>query len=181
MLRALFWQLFAWIVSSRPVARWLIARAMRTPYSHIHGRQGGGQLYMARFWLFNPYEGGTGLRRWGDRLPSLRIHWIRRPDDDDHPHDHPWNARTVILDGWYIEEKGLVPTSWDITGKWRRRRGYTGTLKFGEYHRIDRVCPQGVYTLFITWKKQGSWGFLVDDVKVPWRDYIDGVRSGSMS
>jgi hypothetical protein len=30
----------------------------------------------------------------------------------------------------------------------------------------------GATTLFITGKYRGTWGFLVDGVKVPWREYL---------
>ncbi|KKI24516.1 hypothetical protein WX98_19415 [Pseudomonas syringae pv. persicae] len=40
------------------------------------------------------------------------------------------------------------------------------------YHRIDEVSPGGVYTLFITSRWKGDWGFLVNGVKVAWREYI---------
>ena len=53
-----------------------------------------------------------------------------------------------------------------------RERGYTGRLLFGQYHRIRRVPAEGAWTLFITWRKQGTWGFLVDGAKVPWRKYL---------
>lgn len=52
-----------------------------------------------------------------------------------------------------------------------RNPGDTARLNHGEYHRIDEVSPGGVYTLFITSKWRGDWGFLVNGVKVPWRTY----------
>lgn len=59
--------------------------------------------------------------------------------------------------------------------EYERTAGYTGRLLFGEYHRIIEVSDGGVWTLFITWKYQGTWGFLVDGVKVPYRKYL-GVK-----
>jgi hypothetical protein len=32
-----------------------------------------------------------------------------------------------------------------------------------------------VWTLFITWRYQGTWGFDVDGSKVPWREYL-GIK-----
>lgn len=37
---------------------------------------------------------------------------------------------------------------------------------FGEYHRIDTISEGGVWTLFLTWRFQGDWGYLVDGHKV---------------
>lgn len=39
-------------------------------------------------------------------------------------------------------------------------------------HRISEVSEGGVYTLFISGKWRGVWGFLVDGVKVPWKKYL---------
>lgn len=162
---------------ARPaVADWLIRRAQRTPYFHLVGADG--TVYMERYWLFNPYppkNDGAG-RRWGDWLPSVRLHKIMREDLDPHMHDHPWNARTFILRGWYEELRREV-----IEGERLdhvidvlrvRRPSDTARLRFGEYHRITEVSPGGVWTLFITWRKRGTWGFLVNGRKVPWREYL---------
>ena len=152
---------------ARPaVTDWLIRRAMRTPYFHI--KDDDGSVYMERYWLFNRYSHGSdgAGRRWSDWLPSIRIHHIMREDRDRHLHDHPWNARTFILRGWYIEERQN-----EFLGI-ERRAGDTATLRFGEYHRIAFVPKDGVWTLFVTGKKRGTWGFKVDGKKVPWREYL---------
>ena len=140
---------------ARPaVAQWLWRRAQRTPYLHLAG-------YMERWWLFNGYD-QPHYRAW---LPSIRMHHILRADNERHLHDHPWNARTFILKGNYLEERqdGVFVL---------RVPGDTATLKFGEYHRIASVSTGGVWTLFVTWRKQGTWGFLVDGQKVPHREYL---------
>lgn len=164
---------------ARPaVVDWLICRAMRTPYVHITGPDG--TVYMERYWLLNPYDPNTSggeKRGWRALLPSVRLHRIMREDQDRHMHDHPWNARTFILRGWYWEvrphgiEHALHP--WGSDGVHiKRSAGDTARLNFGEYHRITSVPAGGVWTLFITGKKRGTWGFLVDGVKVQWRAYL---------
>lgn len=151
------------------VANWLIARAKRTPYSHLHG-------YMNRYWLFNPYENANGAavtRNWILRhLPSIRVHQILRADDSRDMHDHPWNARSVILRGWYIEERELDAPCF-------RETGSTATLRYNEFHRIDAISHPSVWTLFITWKRRGAWGFKVNGQKVDRRDYIVRGRQQS--
>lgn len=166
-MRELLWRAVARIVTIPAVTDWLIVRAHCKPYTPITSRDGS-DIYMWRGWVFNPYgkdpDGDPGPARipW---LPSVRIHHIRRPDNDRDLHDHPWNARTIVLRGWYEEE--LPGNRMRV-----RLRGDTGRLLFGEYHRIDEISADGVWTLFITWKKRGTWGFLVDGVKVPWRKYL---------
>jgi hypothetical protein len=145
----LFWRLVAKQLARPAVAAWLIARAQRTPYLHI-----------------------------------------MRHDEDRDLHDHPWNARTVILRGSYTEERlepaGIadIAKPGPLTLMWveelddlfkvsmkTRNPGDTARLNHGEYHRIDQISTGGVYTLFITSKWRGDWGFLVNGVKVPWRTY----------
>lgn len=183
------WNMVARFVARPAVADWLIRRAQRTPYSPIVKD---GELYMERFWLFNAYPdtGASGADRKPWRFPiSIRIHRIVLPDQDRHLHDHPWNARTFILRGWYHEVRPLatpghrtpddfvmelltaIPDQFYI-----RRAGDTAALSFGEYHRIASVSPGGVWTLFVTGKYRGTWGFLVDGAKVQWRRYL-GIDS----
>lgn len=172
----MLWKILAWLVSRPLIANWLIQRAMKTPYTHLPG-------YMNRYWLFNAYEKKDGKEvtpvRW---LPSVRVHHILRRDNDRHKHDHPWNARTVILKGYYVEDKivkyGHQPTEhfgdayYEVTKRSTRTPGDTAPILFGDYHSVAEVPEGGVWTLFITFGYQGTWGFLVDGVKVPWREYM---------
>jgi hypothetical protein len=172
------WNACARFLSRPRVTDWLIRRAMRTPYSPIVKD---GELYMERFWLFNPYPPKNDGRKAPWQFPiSIRLHHILLPDQGQHLHDHPWNARTIILRGGYAEVRpipsnrhealtGLPPPDGAI---FIRCPGDTATLNFGEYHRITGVSPGGVWTLFITGKYRGTWGFLKDGHKVPWREYL---------
>lgn len=172
------WKPVAWLVSRPAVTSWLIKRAQKTPYFHLPG-------YMDRWWLFNAYgsEGPDGVREktkpypW---LPSVRIHHILRKDFARDPHDHPWDARTIILKGGYKETRLVYdphgnpewPEVYEV--EFNRVPGDTATLKYGEYHNITTVTDGGVWTLFITYKYRGMWGFLVDGKKVPHKEYTDG-------
>lgn len=195
-LSDLAWRGLARVASRRPVADWLVRHAQRTPYTHITGPDG--SLYMGRWWLFNAYPGSSSdpdtRSAWRKLLPSVRVHHIMRPDNDRDLHDHPWNARTIILRRWYREERPLAKVSIDdllrhcrsdvvVAGQARavldRTAGYTGRLLFGEYHRISEVAEGGVWTLFITWRKRGTWGFMVDGKKVPWRTYLGLDEEGA--
>lgn len=162
---------------ARPaVADWLIKQASLRPYSHVKGEDG--TTYMERYWLFNPYPTNEAERRWWkSKLPSIRIHRILREDQQPHLHDHPWNVRTFILWGWYREEREADCSTLCKTHFYFRTRGQTASQRYGEYHRITAVAPGGVWTLFVTWKKQGTWGFKVDGKKVPWREYL-GLNKG---
>lgn len=167
MIRRAFWRALAWVLARPPIANWLIRRSRRTPYSPIMSADLA-DTYMERHWLFNPYWSVPGLRRWGEWLPSVRLHHIRREDQDRHLHDHPWNARSIVLRGYYLEQNEGV---WHYTN---RRAGRSSLLRFGQFHKIAYVPPGGVFTLFITYRYRGTWGFQVDGQKVPHRTYLEG-------
>lgn len=159
--------LLARVLARPTIADAIIRRAQRTPYLDIKSADGK-TTYMRRWWLFNRYDRPNGPRF--SFLPSIRVHHICRRDSDRHLHDHPWNARTFILRGWYMEQvAGSI-------GTYKRSAGYTGRLLFGQYHRITRVSPGGTWTIFITWRYRGVWGFLVNGRKVPWREYLNGSQ-----
>lgn len=178
----MFWNPIAYLLARPAVVDWLINRAVRTPYTHIDG-------YMMRYWLFNPYPTkSSGRRPWWQFPISIRLHHILREDDDRHHHDHPWNARTVILRGWYREVR-QHPKCLPLEESFRRlleptgqffirKAGDTAQLRFGEFHRISEVSPGGVWTLFITGRYRGDWGFDVDGVKVPHHVYLEKDRPG---
>lgn len=169
----IIWNWIARQLARPAVTDWLIRRAKRTPYTHITGPDG--SVYMERYWLFNPYPANSsGKRAWWKFPISIRLHRIMRPDNDRHLHDYPWNARTFILRGSYIEVRPLDQMPNLILPR-ARRAGDTAALRFGEYHRIAIVPRDGVWTLFVTGRHRGTWGFDVDGVKVPWRTYL-GIK-----
>lgn len=173
------WMLIAFLLSRPMIANWLIERARKTPYTHITGPDG--SIYMERYWVFNSYDQGPNKQErskysW---FPwNIRLHWIRREDQDRHMHDHPWNARTIILRGGYVEEREDVAAlasgeAGDKRYSITRPVGSTAKIGYGVYHRITHIAPGGAWTLFISGPYQGTWGFLVDGVKIKWRIYLE--------
>lgn len=172
-LLKLLWWLFAKFAALPPVTNWLIKKAMKTPYEHLDG-------YMNRYWLFNKYEYTPGQDEAGyDKrkykwLPAIRIHHILRKDQGRDLHDHPWDARTIILKGWYGETRmnHYVGDGFVAVQEHWRDPGDTAALKLGEFHEITQVSDGGVWTMFFTWDYQGTWGFFVDGKKVLWKQYL---------
>lgn len=154
------------LIAKPAVANWIIKRAMRTPDEHLDG-------YMNRYWLFNQYNRETHAPRFPWIPFSIRVHHILREDLDRHHHDHPWNARTVILRGAYWECRQVGnPNRGGPEVHYYRGPGDTATLKFGEYHNIGSVSWGGVWTLFIMGRYRGRWGFLVDGKKIDFKTYL---------
>lgn len=125
-------------------AHFLANMASKTPHSHLNG-------YMGRWWLIAPCS-------W---LPfSIRFHHIIRPDREPCMHDHPWNFRSFILDGWYLEASLQ-------DGKYVyvcRTAGTTYRRSARQFHRIIDTSPGGVWTLVICGRKTKPWGFLTKDL-----------------
>lgn len=145
-----FWGCVArWLSRHQRVVDWLMERAMRTPYEHLDG-------YMLRWWLVESPP------RWSPLDRRARIHEILREDQGD-PHNHPWSFRTLILRGWYIEQREGQPGI-------LRRAGTTARLKHDEFHKITMVA-KGTVTLCIIGPKVASWGFRTPAGFVPWREY----------
>lgn len=166
-MKNFLWQLLAFIVSRQPIVSLIIWHASRHPFKHLEG-------YMERFWVFNEFQkakDGTKARKymWA---PSIRLHHILRADNERDLHDHPWNARTIILRGGYVETRLI---NGGKGSKWfTRTPGSTATLHFGEYHKIDTLLGNGedVWTLFFMWDYQEDWGFLVDGKKISHYEYL---------
>lgn len=179
----LLYRSLARFLSRRPaLVQRIIDRAKKTPYSVIPSRDGKRE-YMRRYWLFNPYDQVTRKRKYPWIPMSIRIHEIMLPDDDEHLHDHPFDAQTIILRGWYLEERDEeVANSFcaeTVTGPgWVRAMspGDTAPVLFGDFHRIAAKSAEPVVSMFITFKERGTWGFDVDGTKVPWDKYLAARR-----
>lgn len=163
MIRDMLWKCIAKLVSQPAIAEWLIERSFHSPYTHIVNN--GSDLYMGRWWLFNPYDRQTRKTKYKFFPWSVRIHFIARGDYEEHQHDHPWDeARTIILRGGYWEKRG-EQIYW-------RRVGDTFLLDNNMFHKINSVSYTGAWTLFITKNFIGDWGFLVNGKKIPHKEYF---------
>ena len=161
------WRPLARLLARPTALRWLQRLAARTPYFDIHGTDG--STYMRRWWLlpkwclrFDPKCGALMPKPW---MPfSIRLHHIMRPDADRHLHDHPFNFRSILLQGWYVERRpdgGRTITA-----------GETYRAPATRWHRISQLSEGGVWSLFIMGRRVNDWGFLVDGEKVPWQRYL---------
>jgi len=141
---------------------WLIARARRTPYTHIND-------YMERWWLI-PYN------RFGF---AVRLHHILRSDDDRAFHDHPWPYLTIILRGGYTEVKPMFDRSGLYLGEARRWFGPGSIIarRARSWHRLEVPPGETAWTLFITGPQRQRWGFLAQPRhKIHWREYTNDYR-----
>jgi hypothetical protein len=102
-------------------------------------------------------EGKLHFRRWQLlKTPwfSIYIHGIYAPDQDKHLHNHPWDYKSLVLKGSYIEET-TVGTNILSPGTFTSRSGES-------YHKIKKLLTKSVYTLFIVTPVKRVWGYQVD-------------------
>ena len=163
------------LASSERMQTWLKKRAFSTPYFDITYRDG--RPYMRRWWVLPKWcleydpQGVLQLKSW---MPfSIRLHYIMLPDEDPHLHDHPFSFRTLLLAGHYIEQ--------DIMGNFKRvSAGETYESVAERFHRIDKIHEKGVWSLFIIGPHIHTWGFLVGERKIFWREYLKSIgRDGA--
>ena len=151
----------AWAFTIPAVSLWM----QREVYGHLFNSQG---MYMARWAVIRTGTRASKVLSYltKGKYDHVRLHWILQPDADRELHNHPFKYRTFILQGWYTEEIGglLLPASRKV------ERG--DTADGGGYHRISRVSPDGVFTLFFMGGDTGEWGFLVDGNHVTSKEFF---------
>ena len=69
-------------------------------FREIHGADG--SLYLLRCWLTEPTPEPDSAEKF-ESGNSVLLHFFPRPDADRAFHDHPWDFRTTVLDGGYVE------------------------------------------------------------------------------
>ena len=166
-----FWNQTAAALAARPaLVEWMFSIGQNTPYEHLPG-------YMMRWWILPPAakRGSAGFWSIKNQLrrlrKNLRLHLLMRGDRDKHHHNHPWEFRTLVLRGWYVNEVTLADgtTKCNVVSA-----GQSYRMGVGEFHRIAAVSPGGALTLvFYTTKRTDRWwGFLVNGEVVHWRTYL---------
>lgn len=107
---------------------------------------------------------------------AICVHWINKPDAEPHLHDHPVSFLSLILRGWYEEERIThvhLPSLGYIGDETRSgRRTWWNYIKAssGDRHRITQVRP-GTVTLCFMGPKKREWGFHTPEGWVYWKDY----------
>lgn len=106
--------------------------------------------------------GKLHFRRWQIlKTPwfSIWLHGIYAADEDKHLHNHPWDFKSMVLKGSYIEETqhGFITQK---PLKFNSRNG-------NSFHKIHKLLTPVVYTIFFVTKQKRQWGYLVDG------DFID--------
>ena len=113
--------------------------------------------------------GANYLRRWWviprNPFSNIYLHAIVSSDDDRAFHDHPWDNRSFLIFGSYIEH---TPE-----GNFVRRAGDVIDRPAGALHWLEVVPGEPAISLFMTGPKQREWGFECPQGWVHWRDFTN--------
>lgn len=115
------------------------------------------------------------LQRWfilpRNPFANVYLHRFLRSDDDRALHDHPWDNRSWVLSGQYVEHL-------QDGGTLTRHEGYVVKRRAIEAHRVELVTGPAV-TLFFTGPVIRSWGFYCPKGWVPWREFVTTEEGGN--
>jgi hypothetical protein len=101
---------------------------------------------------------------------SVYLHHIHRPDRDADPHDHPWDFISLVLSGSYTELLWRDKTCASSFRTRERRRWSVGRTRRQAAHIITGI-EGPLWTLVITGRRRGEWGYWSARGFTPWREY----------
>ncbi len=93
----------------------------------------------------------------GEGRGRVYLHQWLRGDPDLRLHNHPWNALSILLAGWYREER-LDPATGKVVSR-TYRRGDLNAIRPETFHRIE-LDGGGAWSLVIAGQRTDAWGFL---------------------
>jgi hypothetical protein len=103
---------------------------------------------------------------------SVYLHHIHREDREADPHDHPWAFASLVLCGSYREAVWPDKTAFGRRSVTRdRSRWSVRRTPRQAAHMITQVKGP-LWTLVVTGRDHGEWGFYRDRRYVPWREYL---------
>lgn len=126
---------------------------------------------------FQPY-----MRRWTlfsfFRLFKIYLHHFLDEDWTKDMHDHPKRFISIGLKGRYLEE---TPIAANMTKMQVWSAPWIRTFPASHTHRIQMVQKgEECWTLVIVFRSVRSWGFWVNGLWIPWRQYVDSDRARKM-
>lgn len=145
-------------------------------------------------------QGNLHFKRWALlETPwfSFYIHYIANADKDKHPHSHPWNFRTFVIKGGYLEafykNKGsqLNPKVFEgryhvlshlgqLFGYWSDIISRMTYRNKDDYHKIVKLYDGPTWTFVWTGKRYPTWGYLVDGEHIESSTYREMKHKGEL-
>lgn len=111
---------------------------------------------------------------------ALYIHRIYEHDRDPHLHSHPWNFKSIILKGSYLERYLDISFEEQEHTRVKRFLSYSSGNRL-YYHKIDAILNGPVTTLFFTYGKHEDWYYRIDQhVTVKYDLYRELKNTGKL-
>lgn len=163
------------------LAFWLVLASLA--HWPTHTLIQGGKPYLTRW----PLLGGDGCRRapWPLSLSPCNVflHNIQASDIPAH-HNHPWDGKSLILWGSYVDERLIRTHVGDFLIARYYSRGDVNEIDAQAFHSL-KLTSKSCWTLFWTGKKHGrGWGFMVHGKFIPAsrlkgnaRDIVEELRN----
>lgn len=166
--------------------RWFLTWLVQFLPKRVIVREGDGD-YLERYYLggnvggLNYFPEGNDKPRWFQRwttwLPCVYLHRFARSDEDVELHNHPWEAKSLILVGGYVEEyRAPAPLNSPKAFVVKRRTlrpGDVNTIGPSTFHRATLI-EHDAWTLIMIGKKVQTWGFWhpVTGEFIHWKEHL---------
>lgn len=144
----------------------------------------GGKKGRGHWSLLSGIDIGTDGDPYLDRLRvletpwlSVYLHHIHRPDAEVDPHDHPWAFASLVLCGSYEEVTWPDKANEYYRYPRDRRRWSVRRTPRRAAHMITKVTGP-LWTLVVTGRDHGEWGFYQEGHYSPWRKYLGASYAG---
>lgn len=116
------------------------------------------------------------LQRWfvipRNPFNNVYLHRFLQSDDDRAMHDHPWNNKSWVLSGMYIEHLQDGSTVTRSEGDIVERRAI-------EAHRVELIAGNPAITLFFTGPIIRAWGFYCPQGWRHWSEFVSTTAGGN--
>lgn len=104
---------------------------------------------------------------------AICLHWLLKPDPEPYLHDHPVSFFSLVLRGWYIEEREHdTERRWPNVCRWYNRIRATPR----DRHSIRAVGPETL-TLCLMGPKVREWGYHTKKGWVYWKNYNAALKA----
>lgn len=89
---------------------------------------------------------------------GIYLHRMDGPDSRATLHDHPWNFRSIILHGGYVEQFAAEPMLDRIETRFHRA-GTVNRLRTRNAHFIAKLLRVPTWTLMFVGRRTRTWGY----------------------
>jgi len=130
-----------------------------------------------RLWRWHDIDSGLISRLYLLETPwfAICLNWLNKPDPEPYLHDHPASFLSIVLRGWYTEERSTpAERTWPDHPSRVRNRSWFNFIRAHalDRHRITYVAPSTLTPCFMGTNVR-TWGFHRPGGWISGQDYYD--------